>query len=52
MGQTVLKKRRVSTQATIKNIFKKNLREEACLEIASFFYNNVITFNVAKSDDV
>jgi hypothetical protein len=27
------------------------LREEACLEIASFFYNNAIAFNVAKSDE-
>jgi hypothetical protein len=40
----------VSNQATI-NIFKKNLRKEACLEIASFFYNNVIAFYVAKSDE-
>jgi hypothetical protein len=45
------KKRGVSNQATINNIFKKNLRKEACLEIASFFYNNVIAFNVAKSDE-
>jgi hypothetical protein len=27
------------------------LREEAYLKIASFFYNNVIAFNVAKSGD-
>jgi hypothetical protein len=47
----LFKKRGVSTQATINNIFKKNLREEACLEIASFFYNNVIAFYVAKSDE-
>jgi hypothetical protein len=44
-------KRGVSNQATINNIFKKNLREETCLEIVSFFYNNVIAFNVAKSDE-
>jgi hypothetical protein len=31
----VFKKRGMSTQATINSIFKKNLREEACLEIAS-----------------
>jgi hypothetical protein len=48
---TLFKKRGVSTQATINSIFKKNLREEACLEIASFFYNNAIAFNVAKSDE-
>lgn len=27
------------------------MREEACLEIASFFYNNAIAFNVAKSEE-
>lgn len=46
---TNLSKKR-STQATINNIFKKKLREEACLEIAFFFYNNAIAFNVAKSE--
>ncbi|PNX74392.1 HAT family dimerization domain containing protein [Trifolium pratense] len=48
----LFKKGGVSTQATINSIFKKNLREEACLEIASFFYNNAIAFNVAKSDEL
>ncbi|KAK2361799.1 hypothetical protein QL285_086915 [Trifolium repens] len=47
----LFKKRGVSTQAIINNIFKKNLREEACFEIASFFYNNAKAFNVAKSDE-
>lgn len=47
---TNLSKKR-STQATINKIFKKKLREEACLEIVSFFYNNAIAFNVAKSEE-
>lgn len=47
----LFKKRGVSSQATINSIFKKNLREDACLEIASFFYNNAIAFNVAKSEE-
>ena len=32
-------------------MFKKGLREEACQAIARFFYNNVIPFNVAKSEE-
>ena len=47
----IFKKRCVSSQATINNMFKKNLREEACQEIASFFYNNVIPFNVSRSEE-
>ncbi|KAI5433296.1 hypothetical protein KIW84_020540 [Lathyrus oleraceus] len=43
------KNKGMSTQSPINSIFKKNLREEACLEIASFFYNNDMAFNVAKS---
>ncbi|XLS93649.1 hypothetical protein HN51_069657, partial [Arachis hypogaea] len=41
----IFKKTRISTQTTINNIFKKNLREEICLEISAFFYNNGIPFN-------
>jgi len=44
-------KRVVGTQTTINNIFKKGMREEACQAIARFFYNNVIPFNVAKSEE-
>jgi len=40
-----------STQTTIKNMFKKGMREEVCQTIARFFYNNVIPFNVAKSEE-
>ncbi|KAG6466781.1 hypothetical protein ZIOFF_075414 [Zingiber officinale] len=47
----LFKKRGVSSQTTINGIFKKNLREEACQGIASFFYNNAIPFHVAKSDE-
>ncbi|XLS48490.1 hypothetical protein HN51_022848 [Arachis hypogaea] len=45
----IFKKTRISTQTTINNIFKKNLREEVCLEISAFFYNNGIPFNVSRS---
>ena len=47
----LFKRRGISIQRTINSIFKKNLREEACQEIASFFYNNAIPFNVAKSEE-
>jgi hypothetical protein len=38
-------------QTTINGAFKKDIREDACKDIALFFYNNVIPFNVAKSDE-
>ncbi|XLR35127.1 hypothetical protein S83_063027, partial [Arachis hypogaea] len=47
----IFKKTRISTQTTINNIFKKNLREEVCLEISAFFYNNGIPFNVSRSEE-
>ena len=50
-GTPFKKKGGISTQGTINSILKKNLREEACQEIASFFYNNAIHFNVAKSEE-
>jgi len=34
---------------TINSIFKKSEREEACQEIALFFYNKAIPFNVVRS---
>ncbi|XLS95457.1 hypothetical protein HN51_071465 [Arachis hypogaea] len=33
----IFKKMHISTQSTINNIFKKNFREEICLEISAFF---------------
>ncbi|XLR13454.1 hypothetical protein S83_041392 [Arachis hypogaea] len=33
----IFKKTHISTQTTINNIFKKNLREKVCLEISAFF---------------
>ncbi|XP_016189421.1 uncharacterized protein LOC107630719 [Arachis ipaensis] len=47
----IFKKIRISTQTTINNIFKKNLREEVCLEISTFFYKNDIPFNVSRSEE-
>jgi len=32
-------------------IFNKREREDTCQEIALFFYNNAIPFNVAKSEE-
>ncbi|XP_068466227.1 uncharacterized protein [Phaseolus vulgaris] len=46
-GRNIFKNR----QITINNMFKKGLREEACQAIVRFFYNNVIHFNVAKSEE-
>jgi len=43
--------KRKGTQTTTNAIFKKNDREDACQEIALFFYNNVILFNVANSEE-
>jgi hypothetical protein len=48
--ENIFWKRGVSSQVTIHIIFKMNMREEACLEIVSFFYNNAIAFNVGKSE--
>jgi hypothetical protein len=38
-------------QTTINSAFKKEVREDACKDIALFFYNNDIPFNVARSDE-
>jgi hypothetical protein len=38
-------------QTTINGAFKKDIREDACKDIALFFYNNAIPFNVARSDE-
>lgn len=46
---SIFKKRGVSSQATINNIFNKSLREDANLEVASFLYNNAIPYHVVKS---
>jgi len=46
---SIFKKR--GTQTTINSIFKKSEREDACQEIALFFYNNVILFIVAKREE-
>ncbi|XLR53660.1 hypothetical protein HN51_021928, partial [Arachis hypogaea] len=47
----IFNKTHISTQLTINNIFKKNLREKVCLEISAFFYNNGIPFNVSRSEE-
>jgi hypothetical protein len=38
-------------QTTINGAFKKEVRDDACKDIALFFYNNAIPFNVARSDE-
>jgi hypothetical protein len=44
--------KRKNNQTTINSIFKKCVREDACMDIASFFYSNVISFNEVKSKEV
>jgi len=43
--------KRRENQSTINSIFKKSEREDTCQQIALFFYNNVIPFNVARSEE-
>jgi hypothetical protein len=43
--------KRKNNQTTINSIFKKSVREDACMDIASFFYNNVIPFNAVKREE-
>jgi len=40
-----------STQTTINQLLKKDLREEACRQIARFFYTNAIPFNCVKNPE-
>jgi hypothetical protein len=37
-----------STQTTLNQLLKKDIREEACRQIARFFYNIAIPFNYVK----
>lgn len=51
-SRTTFKKSRVSTQSITNYIFKKNLTEEACQEIGSFFLQcHAIPFNVTRRDE-
>lgn len=47
----MFKKRCFSSQPTINTVLKKGLRDDACQAIARFFYNNAISFNVARSEE-
>ncbi|KAJ6287677.1 hypothetical protein OIU78_000014 [Salix suchowensis] len=38
-----------STQLTINHMLKKDIREEACQQIARFFYTSAIPFNCARN---
>jgi hypothetical protein len=40
-----------STQTTINQLLKNNLREEACQQIARFFYTSAIPFNCVKNHE-
>ena len=46
----IFKKSRLSAPVTLNTIFKKNLREEACLDICTAIYNSGIPFNFVNSD--
>ncbi|KAK4271062.1 hypothetical protein QN277_019810 [Acacia crassicarpa] len=47
----IFKRSRLSAPVTLNTLLKKNLREEACLDICTSIYNNVIPFNFMNSDD-
>ncbi|XP_019416378.1 PREDICTED: uncharacterized protein LOC109327663 [Lupinus angustifolius] len=49
--ENLFRRKGISTQATINNMFKKGIKEEANQAIARCFYNNAIPFNVARSDE-
>lgn len=40
-----------STQLTINHMLKKDIREEACQQIARFFYTSAIPFNCARNPE-
>ena len=40
-----------STQMTINQMLKKDIREEACQQIARFFYTSAIPFNCARNPE-
>ncbi|KAK4256190.1 hypothetical protein QN277_009087 [Acacia crassicarpa] len=47
----IFKRSRSSAPVTLNTLLKKNLREEACLDICTAIYNNGIPFNFVNSDD-
>jgi hypothetical protein len=40
-----------STQTTLNQLLKKDIREEACRQIARFFYTSAIPFNCVKNPE-
>ncbi|KAF1883279.1 hypothetical protein Lal_00030385, partial [Lupinus albus] len=50
-NENIFKRKGINTQVTINNMFKKGIKEEANQVIARCFYNNAISFNVARSDE-
>ena len=50
---SIFKKRNTSqsSQTTINQIYKKELREEACQQVARFFYTSAIPFNCVKNPE-
>ncbi|XP_042424116.1 uncharacterized protein LOC122011797 [Zingiber officinale] len=46
-----IKVKKGSSQATINLFMKKDIREEACQQIARFFYTSAIPFNCAKNPE-
>ncbi|KAF1885331.1 hypothetical protein Lal_00029220, partial [Lupinus albus] len=50
-SENLFKRKGISTQVTINNMFKKGIKEEVNQAIARCFYNNAIPFNVARSDE-
>lgn len=42
---------RVTSQAIINNMWKKEMRDDTCKDIALSIYNNVIPFNVSNGEE-
>ncbi|KAK4283016.1 hypothetical protein QN277_000020 [Acacia crassicarpa] len=50
-SSNIFKRSRSFAPVTLNTLLKKNLREEACLDICIAIYNNGIPFNFVNSDD-
>ncbi|VFQ82895.1 unnamed protein product [Cuscuta campestris] len=50
-GSNTFSKKRATNQSTINSMYKKSLREDACLAISRYYFNNAIAFNTARSEE-
>ncbi|XP_058770894.1 uncharacterized protein LOC131644416 [Vicia villosa] len=47
----IIFKRRITSQSTINDAFKKKEKEDTDLQVSTYFYNNSISFNVVKDEE-